>query len=96
MTEKLMDEILRTIAAVKNQLDARVSAHETRLLALEARPVQPAAVKFQGVWQRASEYTRDESATFDGSMWTCITDRTRAQPGTDPRAWQLSQKKDAR
>ena len=81
------EELMQGLAAgTREFVEARVATLEARIVALEQRP---AGLKYTGVWQRANEYERHDGVTHGGSLWVCVGDRARSEPGTDTKTWQL-------
>lgn len=55
--------------------------------------LEAGGVKYLGSYQRAAPYQRGSVVTYDGCMWTALSDlRAGVVPGKAPEAWQLSAK----
>ncbi len=57
-----------------------------RINALEAKEFP-----YKGVWQASGDYQRGMFVTFEGSIWHCNADVTRAKPGSSSD-WTLAVK----
>jgi hypothetical protein len=78
--------------AVKAGSDATITALETRIAELEARPT---GISYKGVWDSAEVYQRGHFVTKAGSIWHCERDQNRgAIPGVGD-GWRLAVKKGA-
>jgi hypothetical protein len=80
---------LKAARTKREALESRVKQLEARLAEVETR-----GIRYLGVWQSAQEYKRGDTVTYDGSMWICVWDTTRARPGaaddSQSRAWTLA------
>jgi hypothetical protein len=84
-TDALADVIAESVKAVIAPVLVRIKALETA----------PKSLDYQGVWQRAVGYRRNQGATHKGSLWMCLEDGRGIEPGSAPAVWQLAQKEDA-
>jgi hypothetical protein len=78
--EVLVAMRLRTLAMLVKQLAERVYRIED----------QDQEFRYRGVWQPAETYKRNNSTTYDGSLWIATKDAP-GKPGVD--GWQLACKK---
>lgn len=47
---------------------------------------------YKGIWTDG-EYSKNQTATYGGSLWVCVAEKTFAKPGVDNSDWQLAVKK---
>lgn len=62
-----------------------------QILADRVTKLENQGFAYRGVWQAAIDYQRGMFVTFEGSMWHCNADSTRAKPGTGSD-WTLAVK----
>jgi hypothetical protein len=94
VTYRFLGKMLRgTAAAVKQvlaQRDARLTEHDTRIIAFEQRIAALEAkpsVKYCGVWAANGDYSVGDAATHKGSLWICKSNHVQSEPGVDYVCW---------
>ena|SRR5215203_2276252 len=69
----------------------RIEPLERELIELRAR----SAFQYRGVWKADDMYAAGDFVTFQGGLWHCSVDSTKAKPGNGP-PWTLAVKSGAR
>jgi hypothetical protein len=88
----LLESMANAVKAVNGRSDRAITALETRVVELEARPT----LDYKGIWNASAVYRRGDCVTRSGSIWCCERDHNCGiVPGEAGDGWRLACKKGA-
>jgi hypothetical protein len=96
MTENEVKVLMRAIGPIlADHVDTKISQRleplERELVELRAR----SAFQYRGVWKSDDMYAAGDFVTYQGGIWHCSADSTKAKPGGG-LPWTLAVKSGAR
>lgn len=85
--KEVVDVVKTYVARHVEPLEELIAELEKRIAELEGR-----GVRYEGVFQRATQYRRGAVVTHGGGLWVALRGVDGEVPGSDPTAWQLAVK----
>lgn len=79
--------------AIGDRIDKACDPLKARITELEFELKENPPFKFLGVWNFEATYHKNNSVSYQGSMWICVGQSTKDVPGGSEGTWLLAVKR---